>query len=351
MNPKGVLIIRILSFSAGLLVLGIVIVLSSGLGAVSISPLGIVSLVTGIQFGQDGKETADDPSSMASIFFDIHLPRVVLGCLVGMALGVAGGVFQALFRNPLADPYLIGVSPGASLGATIAIYFVWRFSWGGFDAVSMAAFAGALLSVFAIYALARIGKRTPVTVLVLAGVALGSLLSAGTTFLIFTAQNAYQSMETLGWLFGSLANKTWGEVTAVLPYLAAGFVVIGVFAHRLNVLQLDEQEAKSLGINVERTKLVLIVMTSLVAASAVSVSGIVGFVGLVAPHIVRIIWGQDHRFLLPMSGLVGAIMLVLADTVSRTIFAPRELPLGIVTALIGAPFFLYLLRKQKKDVM
>jgi iron complex transport system permease protein len=349
LKHSNVITFRIVSLVIGLLALAMTIVVSSGLGAVGIPPLDVLSLVIGRPIGSDGSSA--DLSSLGVIFYNIRLPRVILGCLVGMALGVAGGVFQALFRNPLADPYLIGVSPGASFGATIAIYMVWRFSWGGFNAVSIAAFCGALLSVLAIYGLSRVGKRTPVTVLILAGVALGSLLSACTTFLMFTEQSAYKSMETLHWLFGSLASATWSEVTGVLPYIGIGFVGIGFFAHRLNVLQLDEHEARALGINVERTKLILIVLTSLATAAAVSVSGIIGFVGLVAPHIVRLVWGQDHRFLLPMSGILGAIMIVLSDSVSRTLFAPRELPLGIVTALIGAPFFLYLLRKQKRDVM
>lgn len=294
---------------------------------------------------------AQYPESWNVILFNIRLPRVLLGSLVGMTLAVAGAVFQALFRNPLADPYLIGVSSGASFGATIAIYFVWQFSWGGFNAISIAAFVGALLTMFTIYGLSRVGKRTPVTILILAGVALGSLLTAGTTFLMFTARDAYQTIHTLGWLFGSLSTARWSEITGILPYLVAGFIFLGIFSHRLNVLQLDEHQAQALGINVEQTKLLIIFVTTLATAAAVAVSGIIGFVGLVVPHIVRLIWGPDHRYLLPMSGLVGAAGLILADSLARTIFAPRELPIGIVTALIGAPFFLYLLRKQKRDVM
>jgi iron complex transport system permease protein len=267
-----------------------------------------------------------------------------------MTLGICGAVYQAIFRNPLADPYLIGVSSGASFGATVAIYFIWRFAWGGLNAISLCAFAGALLATAAIYKLARVGGRTPVTILILAGVALGSLLSAGTTFLMFTAKDAFHTIHILGWLMGSLALANWSEVWAILPYLLIGFTIIGWHAHTLNVLQLDEDQAQSLGIHVERVKGILITAASLATAAAVSVSGVIGFVGLLAPHIVRIIWGPDHRFLLPMSGMVGAAALILADGLARTIFAPRELPLSVVTALAGAPFFLYLLRKQKGEV-
>jgi iron complex transport system permease protein len=340
---------KIISLLIIFFVLLFCLLLASGFGAVHIPPFKVCALLLRKITG--GEIPPDYPKSWEVILFSIRLPRVVLGALVGMTLAIAGGVFQALFRNPLADPYLIGVSSGASFGATIAIYFVWRFSWGGFNAVSLAAFAGALLTMFTIYGLSRVGKRTPVTILILAGVALGSLLTAGTTFLMFTAQDAYQTIHALGWLFGSLASARWSEVTGILPYLLTGFVFIGIFSHRLNVLQLDDHQAQTLGVNVERTKLILISVTTFATAAAVSVSGIIGFVGLIVPHVVRLLWGPDHRYLLPMSGLIGAAGLILADSLARTMFAPRELPIGIVTALIGAPFFLYLLRKQKRDVM
>lgn len=349
MKRTGSILFKTISLVGVLFLLLCSIVLSSGAGAVHIPPLKILTILSHKIFGRE--ILSPYPESWNVILFNIRFPRVILGVLVGMTLAIAGAVFQALFRNPLADPYLIGVSSGASFGATLAIYFVWQFSWGGFTAISIAAFFGALLTMFAIYGLSRVGKRTPVTILILAGVALGSLLTAGTTFLMLTAPDAYTTIHTLGWLFGSLSTARWSEVAGILPSLGAGFFFLGIFSHRLNVLQLDEQQAQALGINVEQTKLILIFVTTLATAAAVSVSGIIGFVGLIVPHIVRLIWGPDHRFLLPMSGLVGATVLILADSLARVIFAPRELPIGIVTALIGAPFFLYLLRKQKKDVM
>jgi len=268
-----------------------------------------------------------------------------------MSLAVAGAVYQAIFRNPLADPYLIGVSSGASFGATFALFFFLQFSIGGLNAISISAFIGAALAMLIIYSLARVGGRTPVTTLILAGVAVGALLQAGTTFFMFTAKSAFQTVHILGWLMGSLALANWDEVLAILPYAVAGFMVIALYSHTLNVLQLDEDQAKSLGVPVEKVKIILIIATTLVTAAAVSVSGVIGFVGLVVPHIVRIIWGPDYRFLLPMSGLLGAIVLILADVLARILFSPGELPLGIVTALVGAPFFLHLLRKHKREIM
>lgn len=317
-------------------------------GAVSIPPLTVARIVGEHLRGADGG--GDWPAAWETILLQIRLPRVILGGLVGLALAVAGAVYQALFRNPLAEPYLIGVSSGASFGATLAIVLVWRFGWGGWNGVSLAAFVGALLATAAIYGLARVGGRTPVTTLILAGVALNAVLSAATVFLMYMMRDAFQAMHVLGWLMGSLALADWEKVRVVLPYVLGGLVVIGAYAHALNVLQLDEEQAQSLGVAVERTKGVLIVAVSLATAAAVSVSGVVGFVGLIIPHIVRLIWGPDYRFLLPMSGMIGAASLILADGVARTFFAPRELPLGVVTAVVGAPFFLYLLRRQKREV-
>ena len=335
-----------------LLVAGIVLVAAAAIGAawgsVSIPPAAVVTLVWARLTGAAAGMAL--PASWDTILFELRIPRVVLAGLVGMTLAICGAVYQALFRNPLADPYLIGVSSGASFGATLAIVMASQLAWGGSAAISVAAFVGALLATAAIYGLARVGGRTPVTTLILAGVALGALLQAGTTFLMFTTRDAFQTVQVLGWLMGSLALTSWSEVRATLPFLVVGFAIIGWHAHTLNVLQLDEDQAYTLGIPVERVKRVLIVATSLAVAAAVSVSGIIGFVGLIVPHIVRMVWGPDHRFLLPMCALIGSIAVILADAVARTVFAPRELPLGVVTALVGAPFFLHLLRQQKREV-
>lgn len=335
-----------LAIAIGLLI--ILGALGMAWGAASIPPLVVARMIGQRALGIPG--SADWPSSWEIILFQIRFPRVVLGGLVGMTLAVAGAVYQAIFRNPLAEPYLIGVSSGASFGATLAIILIWQFGWGGWNGVSLAAFMGALLATAAIYGLARVGGRTPITTLILAGVAMSAMLSAGTVFLMFSFRDAFQVMHILGWLMGSLALADWERVRAITPYVLGGLAVIGWHAHTLNVLQLDEEQAQSLGVAVERTKGLLIIAVSLSTAAAVSVSGVVGFVGLIVPHMVRIIWGPDHRFLLPMSGIIGAISLVLVDGIARTLFAPQELPLGVVTAMLGAPFFIYLLRRQKREV-
>jgi len=294
--------------------------------------------------------TPNWPGSWETIFFQVRLPRVFLAAMVGAALSLAGATYQGLFHNPLADPYLIGVSSGAGLGATLAIYLGARLSWAGLGAVPLFAFAGALLATAVIYGLAQVGGRTPVTTLLLAGVAVAALLSALTTAIWMAATTTFQHMTVISWLMGTLSLSNWAHVRALAPYLLVGGVVITLGARALNLLQLDEEQAHLLGLNVERTKLVLVAATALLTAAAVAVSGVIGFVGLIVPHAVRLAWGPDHRFLLPMSALVGGSFMIAADGLARTIFAPSELPVGVITAICGVPFFLYLLRKKKQAV-
>lgn len=279
-----------------------------------------------------------------TILFDIRLPRIVLAALVGAALATAGATYQGLLRNPLADPYLIGVSAGAGLGATLAIVFA-------FGAIPLLAFIGALSATALIYALARAGGRTTPTTLILAGVALGAFLSAITSFLMFKNDSAFRTHQVIAWMMGSFALSSWQSVAALLPYLLIGWLGVYANARVLNVLQLGDTQAQQLGVPVERVTLLLVAAASLITAAAVAVSGIIGFVGLIVPHAVRLLWGPDHRFLLPMSALIGAIFLIFADTLARTLLSPSELPVGIITAFCGAPFFLYLLRQRKETLL
>lgn len=282
--------------------------------------------------------------SWETILFDIRLPRILLAALVGGALATSGATYQGLLRNPLADPYLIGISSGAALGATIAIIFnidVW-------GALPLFAFFGAMGATVAIYLIAQTGGRTTPTTLILAGVALGAFLSAITSFLMFRGDSAFQTHRVIAWVLGSLALSNWNQVIVLLPNLGIGWLVLYLHARYLNVLQLGETQAQQLGVPVERVTLTLVIATSLVTAAAVAVSGLIGFVGLIVPHVVRLIWGPDHRFLLPMSAMIGAIFLIIADTLARTLLSPTELPVGIITAFCGAPFFLYLLRRKRE---
>ncbi|MFQ6122053.1 MAG: FecCD family ABC transporter permease [Dehalococcoidales bacterium] len=285
---------------------------------------------------------------LETIILEIRLPRVILAGIVGAALALAGATYQGLFRNPLADPYLIGVAQGAALGAVIG--FLLPSTWHGmrFGIIPLLAFTGALVSTTIVYSLARVGKTLPITTLILAGVALGALLGSIVSYLIISSGEKMHGI--IFWLMGSFSLSQWSEIKVVLPYVLAGIVIILLYARPLNIMQLDEEQAQQLGINVERLKLVLLAAATLITAAAVSFVGTIGFVGIIIPHAVRLIWGADHRFLLPLSVLTGAIFLIVADLVARTVVAPTEIPIGVITALCGAPFFLYLLRRKKKVI-
>jgi len=290
--------------------------------------------------------TPDWIDGTETIVCDLRLPRVILAGLVGAALALAGATYQGLFRNPLADPYLIGVAQGAALGAVIGFLIPVSGAGMGIGLVPLLAFVGALLSVSVVYILARVGKTVPVTTLILAGVALGALLGAVVAYLAITSGTMLHGI--MFWLSGSLSHSQWSEVKIVAPIVAVGAVVILFLSRMLNIMQLDEEQAQQLGINVEKLKLILLAAATMVTAAAVSFTGIIGFVGIITPHAVRLIWGPDYRFLLPLSLLCGAIFLILADLLARTMAAPSEIPIGIITALCGAPFFLYLLRRRAK---
>ncbi|MFC1861710.1 FecCD family ABC transporter permease [Chloroflexota bacterium] len=287
-------------------------------------------------------------SAISTIVLEIRLPRVILAGLVGAALATAGATYQGLFRNPLADPYLIGVAQGASLGAVIGFLLPTTWHNLGFSIIPLLAFTGALVATAVVYGLARVGKTVPVTTLILAGVALGALLGSIVSYLIISSGEKMHGI--IFWLMGSFSLSQWSEIGIVLPYVATGIAVILIFARLLNVMQLDEEQAQQLGVNVERLKIILLTAATLITAASVSFVGTIGFVGIITPHAVRLIWGADHRFLLPLSVLSGAIFMILADLVARTVLAPTEIPIGVITAICGAPFFLYLLRRRKKAI-
>jgi iron complex transport system permease protein len=278
------------------------------------------------------------------IIFDIRLPRILLAGLVGAALAVAGATYQGLFRNPLADPYLIGVAQGAALGAVIGFMIpAWQIG-----SIPLLAFLGAVAAAAMVYAIARVGKTLPMTTLILAGVAIGAFLAAITSYLMIASGDKLHGI--ISWLLGSFALANWWQVAMVTPYILVGIIIIWLYARPLNVMQLDEEQAQQLGINVEQVKLILLGAATLITAAAVCFCGIIGFVGIIIPHAMRLIWGPDHRFLLPLSIFAGAIFLILADTAARTMLAPTEVPIGVITAFLGAPFFLYLLRQKKRAI-
>jgi len=289
--------------------------------------------------------TGRAPRHIAYILLTVRLPRIALGALVGGALSVAGAALQGMLMNPLADPYLVGVSSGAALGASIAIVLEGSAVAVGFG-VPLAAFILALATMLAVYRLAQARGKIPMESFILAGVVVGSFMWALVTVVMALAGRSLS--EVVFWLMGNLFVEGWGPVGLVLGATAVGAVGLYAVARDLNLLALGEESAQQLGVDVERMKRLVIVFASLLTAAAVSFAGIIGFVGLVMPHIARKIVGPDHRILLPASGLIGASFLILADTVAR-VAGPWELPVGVITSLLGAPFFLYLLRTRTRS--
>ena len=283
------------------------------------------------------------PESTEVILLQLRLPRVVLAGVVGAALAASGALFQGLFRNPLADPAIIGVSSGAALGAIAVIVFAGSGALAAFG-VPLAAFAGALLTAFLVYRLARIGPTVHVATLLLAGIAVAAVISSAMS--IVMSFSGEQVRDIYAWLLGGLVGQGWPAIGAIVPLIALALAAAALTAHDLNLLSLGEERAAQLGVEVMRLKRRTIGVGALLAACAVSVAGVIGFVGLMTPHLLRLVVGADHRRLLPAVVLAGPTLLILADLVARTVLSPQELPVGIVTALLGGPFFLYLLRRE-----
>jgi iron complex transport system permease protein len=277
-----------------------------------------------------------------AILWDIRLPRVVLGALVGAMLAVAGATYQGVFRNPLADPYLLGVAAGAGLGATLAVAYLPRERL-----VPPAAFAGAAVAVAITYALGRsAGRERMGTTLVLAGVTIASFFTAVQTFV--QQQHADTLQQVYSWILGRLPSSGWDDVVLLLPYVAVASVVIVLHRRQLDVLSVGDEEASTLGVNVSRVRLLLVVAATLGTAAAVSVAGLIGFVGIIVPHAIRLAGPSSYRMLIPLSLVIGGGFLVLADVVARTALSPAELPIGVVTAFCGAPFFAVVMRTSRR---
>jgi ABC-type Fe3+-siderophore transport system permease subunit len=285
--------------------------------------------------------TAPEPASAETILLQIRLPRIVLAGLVGAALAVAGATYQGVFRNPLADPYLLGIASGASLGAVLAFILPIppALSHGG--AVQALAFVGAIIAVAMVYLLARVGGSVPTTTLLLAGIAISAAASAATAYLMYIRGD--QLLVICSWLLGGFNVASWQEVRLITPVVILSIGVMVMGGRIMNTMQFGEEQAATLGIPVEPAKLLLIGAATLATAAAVSVAGLIGFVGLVVPHVARRLIGSSYHHVLPASLLLGGAFLVLCDLVARTVLAPAELPIGVVTAFIGAPFFAGLL--------
>lgn len=328
--------------SAGLAVTMLVAV---RLGSVAIAPEQIIAIVTKRLFGFDLGVTWT--ASEEAIIWQLRMPRVLGAACVGAGLAGAGVVFQGLLRNSMADPYLLGTSGGAALAATVAFGVPLSLGVVSYGIVPVAAFVGALGAVLLVYRLARIGTHTPITTLLLSGFAVSSMLAALMSAMMLLSRGTLERVVL--WTLGGVSASGWNMLVVVAPLIALGSLLAFLLSNDLNAFLLGEEQAAALGVNVERNKFLLLGIGALMTGAAVALSGLVGFVGLIVPHFTRILLGPNHRLLLPASLLCGAIFLVLADLVARTVIAPAEIPLGVVTALIGAPFFILLLRRAKRE--
>jgi len=344
---------RISSITVLSILLIVVILLATGTGAMHISPMQVSAILlekVGIHLPVSYEE------NMQGVLWVIRLPRVVLAVLIGAGLGVAGASLQGLFRNPLADPGLIGISSGASMAAVVMIIIQHALPVFqavpalNFYALNIAAFAGAILTTLFIFRISRSGGQATISTMLLAGIAVRALCESVTGLMTYVANNEQLRSITF-WSLGSLGGASWQTVTGIAPFIIIPLIMLPRFAPALNLLALGEREAMHSGVKVPQLKMLLVIFATMAVASGVAVAGIIGFIGLIVPHIVRQFTGPDYRILIPGSALSGAVLLSVADLLCRTTVAPAELPVGIITAVIGAPFFLWLIIKEKRTVL
>jgi iron complex transport system permease protein len=313
-------------------------------GPVRLDPWAVLVELAGRLPGVDTSSGLSDQE--AAILWQLRLPRVVLGGLVGAMLALAGAAYQGVFRNPLADPYLLGAAAGAGLGATLAIAYGPGTSGWPVDLLPLAAFAGAVAGVVAAYALGRSGPARTTTSLILSGVAVAAFLTAIQTYVQQPESETLR--EVYGWILGRLTTAGWREVVLIVPYALVSTAAILLHGRLIDVLAVGDDEASSLGVRAARVRLVVVAAATLATAAAVAVSGLIGFVGIIVPHTIRLLAGSSHRLLAPLSLVAGAAFLILADLAARTVIAPAELPIGVVTAIVGAPFFALVLRGARR---
>jgi iron complex transport system permease protein len=339
LNNKGIAYV----FAAAFLVISMLLGIS--IGTVSIPVPAIIEIIGAEIFRFQGQGI--DPM-YASIVMEIRLPRVLLAGLVGASLAIAGAAFQGLLRNPLADPYTLGISSGASIGAVVTLFF-------GISLPLIGAFTLPVLSIlfafatvlFVLFFARKVDRLLRVETIILTGIILSSFLGSFISLMI--ALSGEELRQIIGWLLGSVSMRGWEYIKIIFPFFIIGLVILLANTRELNAMSFGEERAQHLGVNVERRKLLILLSGSLLTGSAVAVSGTIGFVGLVIPHLTRTVWGPDHRHLLPLSVLIGSGFLILADLISRTIIAPSELPIGVITALIGAPVFAFILMKNRRE--
>ncbi|MDN3449754.1 iron ABC transporter permease [Planococcus sp. APC 3906] len=326
---------KVIAYFVSLFLLGGAVVLGVTVGTVSISPVVIWN-------------PASDEGA-ANILWNIRMPRVVLAGLVGAALAIAGAAFQGLLKNPLADPYTLGVSSGASVGAVMTLFFGISIPFLGIYTLPVMSMLGALLTMLAVMAFAKlVDKAMKMETVILTGIIFSSFL--GSLISLMIALTGEELRQIIGWLLGSVSMRGWPFVQMALPFILIGSFILWLNRRELNAMLFGEERAQHLGVDVKKRKMMILISGSVLTGAAVAVSGTIGFVGLVVPHMVRLVWGSDHRHVLPLSFINGAALLIVCDLVSRTIISPTELPIGVITAFIGAPVFAFIFFRQRKGV-
>lgn len=337
-------------FAVGLLLLVVVIIAAANFGVADISfKQTALILISKIPIVNNFVSTGGIKDTSIIILLNLRLPRILLACLVGAALSVVGTSFQGIFKNPMADPFVLGVSSGAALGATITMVFLKEIHFFGISMVAFNAFIGAIITTFLVYNIARVGTKVPVATLLLAGIAINYLLSSIISLMMTFNRDNIEKI--VMWTMGSFSTAGWNEVILLFIIIVPSILFIFTFSRDLNIMLLGEDSARSLGIDVNGFKKHIFVISTLMVAAVVSVSGIIGFVGLIVPHAIRMIFGSDNRVVIPFSALGGAIFLIICDTLARVIVPPSEIPVGIITSIFGVPFFIYLLYRTKKKAI
>jgi len=325
---------------------GLAVLAGTSIGTVSVPFLDIIKIIISKAIPSVSIDSVD--SMYVNIVWNIRLPRVLLAGFVGASLAIAGASFQGLLRNPLADPYTLGVSSGASVGAVVTIFFGLSFPIIGSFTLPLLSIVASFITIFVVlYFAKRIDRAMRVETIILTGVIFSSFLGALISLMI--ALTGEELRQIIGWLLGSVSMRGWDHVKIIVPFFLIGSILLLVHAKELNAMSFGEDQAKHIGVDVERKKMNILIAGSILTGAAVAVSGTIGFVGLVIPHFVRLLWGPNHIHLLPLSTLAGGSFLILADLVSRTIISPSELPIGVITALIGAPIFAVILMKSRME--
>ncbi|AEB76062.1 iron (III) dicitrate transport system permease protein [Clostridium botulinum BKT015925] len=336
-------------FILGILVLGVVIIFCTYLGVASIS-FKQTSLIILSKIPIFNKYIALEGIKETSklIILNLRLPRVLLACLVGAGLSVVGACFQSIFKNPMADPYTLGVSSGAAFGATLTIVLNLGGSFLGIGWMSVGAFIGALITVIIVYFIAKVGSKIPTATLLLSGIAMSFMLSSLISLIMIFKREEIENI--VMWTMGSISTASWQQVMLVVPFICIGTGVLYIFARELNIMLLGDNTAKNLGVDTDKMKKILVIISTIMVAVIVSVSGVIGFIGLIIPHSIRMVFGSDNRAVIPFSALGGALFLIICDTIARSLVPPMDIPVGIITSLFGVPFFINILYKAKKKI-